>query len=200
MVVLAGLTGGGADRIVLAGVAGTKLFAALTSFIVFSSADAQQTRGVLFWLLGSFGGVDWYDVIFCTVVCVLTLIVCLSQSNGLDAFAFGEHAAAALGVAVGQVRVVLLGCTALLTAVLVSVAGAIGFVGLVLPHVARLLVGASHARLIRAVAVAGAVFMVWVDSAARTIFAPQELPIGVLTALIGVPVFVLILLSRTRNQ
>ncbi|MGW0159798.1 FecCD family ABC transporter permease [Mycobacterium sp. NPDC003323] len=200
VVVLAGLTGGGADRIMLAGVAGTQLFAALTSFIVFSSADAQQTRGVLFWLLGSFGGVDWYDVICCAVVCGLTSVVCLSQSNALDAFAFGEHAAAALGVAVGRVRVVLLGCTALLTAVLVSVAGAIGFVGLVLPHAARLLVGASHARLIPVVAVAGAVFMVWVDAAARTIFAPQELPIGVLTALIGVPVFVLILLRRWRNR
>lgn len=200
VVLLAGVTGGGPDRIMLAGVAATQLFAALTSFIVFSSADAQQTRGVLFWLLGSFGGVGWGDVIGCAAVCLLTWAVCISQSNALDAFAFGESAAAALGVDVGQVRVVLLGCTAMLTAVLVSVAGAIGFVGLVLPHAARLLVGASHIRLIPVVAVVGAIFMVWVDAAARTIFAPQELPVGVLTALIGVPVFVLILWRRKRRR
>lgn len=200
VVVLAGVTGGGPDRIMLAGVAGTQLFAALTSFIVFSSADAQQTRGVLFWLLGSFGGVGWSDVIGCGAICLLTCAVCLSQSNALDAFAFGESAAGALGVDVGQVRVLLLGCTAMLTAVLVSVAGAIGFVGLVLPHAARLLVGASHVRLIPVVAVVGAVFMVWVDAAARTVFAPQELPVGVLTALIGVPVFVLILWRRKRRR
>lgn len=200
VVLLAGVTGGGPDRIMLAGVAATQLFAALTSFIVFSSADAQQTRGVLFWLLGSFGGVGWQDVISCGAVCLLTWAVCISQSNALDAFAFGESAAAALGVPVGQVRVLLLGCTAMLTAVLVSVAGAIGFVGLVLPHAARLLVGASHVRLVPVVAVTGAVFMIWVDAAARTIFAPQELPVGVLTALIGVPVFVLILWRRKRRR
>jgi iron complex transport system permease protein len=189
---------GGQDRVVLAGVAGTQLFSALTSVVVFSSANAQQTRGVLFWLLGSLGGASWHQVAMCGLVCAACLGVCWLQSDALDAFAFGRDAAAALGVSVRRVRIILLMTTALLTAVLVSVAGAIGFVGLVLPHAARMIVGPSHRRLLPVTAVAGAVFLVWVDAAARTVFAPQELPVGVVTALVGVPIFMWILARRKR--
>ena len=97
-----------------------------------------------------------------------------------------------------RVRVLLMVTTALLTAVLVSAAGAIGFVGLVLPHAARLIVGPTHRRLLLVTALTGAIFLVWVDTVARTLFAPQELPVGVVTALVGVPIFVLILARRKR--
>ncbi|WP_293022486.1 iron chelate uptake ABC transporter family permease subunit, partial [Mycolicibacterium sp.] len=97
-----------------------------------------------------------------------------------------------------RVRAVLLATTALLTAVLVSAAGAIGFVGLVLPHAARMIVGPSHRRLLPVTAITGAIFLVWVDAAARTVFAPQELPVGVVTALVGVPIFMWILARRRR--
>lgn len=200
VLILAAAAGGGQDRVVLAGVAGTQLFSAITSFIVFSSADAQQTRGVLFWLLGSLGGANWDQVALCGAVCALGLVVCWTQSDALDAFAFGHDAAASLGVAVMRVRVLLLVTTALLTAVLVSAAGAIGFVGLVLPHAARIIVGPAHRRLLVVTALAGAIFLVWVDTAARTVFAPQELPVGVVTALVGVPIFVLILARRKRPR
>jgi iron complex transport system permease protein len=90
--------------------------------------------------------------------------------------------------------------TALLTAVLVSAAGAIGFVGLVLPHAARMIVGPSHRRLLPVTAITGAIFLVWVDAGARTVFAPQELPVGVVTALVGVPIFMWILARRRRIQ
>lgn len=200
VLILAAAAGGGQDRVVLAGVAGTQLFSAITSFIVFSSADAQQTRGVLFWLLGSLGGANWDQVALCGAVCALGLVICWTQSDALDAFAFGHDAAASLGVAVMRVRVLLLATTALLTAVLVSAAGAIGFVGLVLPHAARIIVGPAHRRLLVVTALAGAIFLVWVDTAARTVFAPQELPVGVVTALVGVPIFVLILARRKRPR
>lgn len=200
VLILAAAAGGGQDRVVLAGVAGTQLFSAITSFIVFSSADAQQTRGVLFWLLGSLGGANWDQVALCGAVCALGLVICWTQSDALDAFAFGHDAAASLGVAVMRVRVLLLVTTALLTAVLVSAAGAIGFVGLVLPHAARIIVGPAHRRLLVVTALAGAIFLVWVDTAARTVFAPQELPVGVVTALVGVPIFVLILARRKRPR
>ncbi|NLU82675.1 iron chelate uptake ABC transporter family permease subunit [Rhodococcus sp. HNM0569] len=185
--------GGGTSRIVLAGVAGTQLFSALTSFIVISSADAEQTRGVLFWLLGSLGGADWTLVTAGAVVLVAVLAVCLAHAPALDAFTFGNSAASALGVSVVRVRTTLLVATALLTAVLVAAAGAIGFVGLVVPHAARFLVGATHTRLLPAAALAGALFMVWVDAVARTVFEPQEVPVGVVTALVGVPAFAVIL-------
>jgi iron complex transport system permease protein len=193
---LAGLAGGGTDRIVLAGVAGTQLFAALTSFIVLSSANPEQTRGVVFWLLGSLAGAGWSDVLVAAVVCGGALVLCLVHAQALDAFAFGEDAAAALGIHVRRIRALLLAVTALLTATLVACAGAIGFVGLVVPHAARLLTGPGHRRVLPMSALAGAVFLVWVDTVARTVLDPQELPVGVVTALVGVPAFALILARR----
>ena len=196
VLLLAAVAGGGAARVILAGVAGTQLFSALTSFIVTSSANAQQTRGVLYWLFGSLGGAEWNDVVVCGAVCLLGLIVCLACAPSLDAFAFGQDAATALGVSVGWLRAVLLTITALLTATLVSAAGAIGFVGLVLPHAARLLVGPGHRVLLPTTALVGAIFLVWVDTLARTVLDPQELPVGVVTALVGVPAFAVILYQR----
>lgn len=191
--------GGSMDRVVLSGVAAMQLFSALTSFIVLTSADAETTRGVLFWLLGSLSGAGWSDVLLCTAVLCLVLAVCLANTTTLDAFAFGEEAAANLGVHVGRARVLLLCVTALLTAVLVSSSGAIGFVGLVLPHAARALTGSAHARLLPVTALAGAVFLVWVDTVARTALDPQEIPVGVVTALIGVPAFVAVLYRARRK-
>ncbi|MCK1798741.1 iron chelate uptake ABC transporter family permease subunit [Streptomyces sp. XM4193] len=191
--------GGSTDRVVLSGVAVMQLFAALTSFTVLTSADAETTRGVLFWLLGSLTGADWGQVLLCAVVLAAALVVCLGHARTLDAFAFGEEAAAGLGVRVARTRLVLLCTTALLTAVLVSCAGAIGFVGLVLPHATRVLTGSGHARLLPATALTGAVFLVWVDTLARTVLDPQEVPVGVVTALVGVPAFVAVLYRGRRR-
>ncbi|RKN04632.1 FecCD family ABC transporter permease [Streptomyces radicis] len=190
--------GGAPDRVVLSGVAAMQLFSALTSFVVMTGADAETTRGVLFWLLGSLGGADWTDVWLCLAVLLAVLVVCLGHGRTLDAFAFGQDAAASLGVSVARTRLILLCATALLTGALVSTAGAIGFVGLVLPHAARALTGPGHGRLLPACALAGAVFLVWADTLARTALDPQEVPVGVVTSLIGVPAFVLVLF-RTRR-
>ncbi|MFF0815930.1 FecCD family ABC transporter permease [Rhodococcus sp. NPDC003318] len=197
---LAAGAGGGTAKVLLAGVAGTQLFSALTSFVVMSSADAEQTRGVLFWLLGSLSGADWTDVALCGAVTVVGVTVCLAVASSLDAMTFGNSSAASLGVPVGTIRTLLLTVTALITAALVSAAGAIGFVGLVLPHAARFLVGPRHSRLLPATALIGAIFMVWVDAVARTVFAPQEIPVGVVTALIGVPAFALVLFRMGRTS
>ncbi len=200
VLLLAAGAGGTPDRVVLAGVAATQLFSALTSFIVTSSADAEQTRGVLFWLLGSLSGAGWSDVVTCGIVSLAGLVICIALAPALDAFAFGEDAAASLGISVRWVRLVLLVVTALITATLVSAAGAIGFVGLVLPHAARAVVGPGHRLLLPATALIGAIFLVWVDTVARTVFSPQELPVGVVTALVGVPAFAVILYRRKRPQ
>jgi iron complex transport system permease protein len=199
VLVLAFLAGHSSDRLVLAGIAATQLFAALTSFIVFTAADAEQTRGVLFWLLGSLSSSSWTDVVMCGSTVLFGLSICCANASGLDAFAFGSDAASSLGVDATRIRVVLLAVTALMTALIVSVSGAIGFVGLVLPHFARMIVGVSHRVLLPSAALIGAIFLIWVDTAARTLLDPQELPVGVATALIGVPAFALILL-RNRNR
>lgn len=186
-------TRGGADRTILAGVAASQLFNAATSYIVTTSGNAQQARDVMFWLLGSFGGVRWPEFTLVALVVGSGLVACLLQARILDAFAFGDEAAAALGVQVGRARLALFALTALMTATIVSMVGSIGFVGLVVPHAARFVVGPLHLRLLPACAVAGAVFMVLADIAARALIPQQVLPIGVVTALVGVPVFSLIL-------
>ncbi|MCX0274871.1 iron chelate uptake ABC transporter family permease subunit [Nocardia zapadnayensis] len=200
VLLLARLAGGSNDRVILAGVASTQLFSALTSFVIFAFADSDETRGVMFWLLGSLEGVRWDDVRLCAVVVLLGTAMCVYFAHALDAFAFGDDVAASLGISVGKIRLMLLVVTAVITATLVSVAGAIGFVGLVLPHAARFLLGPRHSRLIPATALLGAVFMVWVDAVSRVAFAPTPLPVGVGTALVGVPAFIVILSRRRRKQ
>lgn len=195
---LAAGAGGGADRIILAGVAGSQLFNALTSYIVTTSANAEQARGVMFWLLGSLSGVRWPDVYLAAPVALIGFAVSMFFARALDAFAFGVDAAAALGIAVNRVRVILLGSTALMTAAMVSIVGSIGFVGLVIPHAARFLVGPSHGRLLPASAIIGAIFMVAADIVSRIIIPQQILPIGVVTALFGAPAFALILYKARR--
>ncbi|MFE7270565.1 FecCD family ABC transporter permease [Streptomyces sp. NPDC057623] len=199
VLLLSHVLGGSMDRVVLSGVAAMQLFSALTSFVILTSADAETTRGVLFWLLGSLSGADWGQVLLCAVVLAAVLALSLGYARTLDAFAFGDDAAAGLGVRVARTRLVLLCATALLTAALVSCAGAIGFVGLVLPHATRALTGPGHARLLPVTALTGAVFLVWVDTVARTVLDPQEVPVGVVTSLIGVPAFVAVL-YRGRSK
>ncbi|PRW64931.1 FecCD family ABC transporter permease [Actinopolyspora mortivallis] len=194
------LVGSTPDRMILAGVAAMQLFSALTSFIVMSAADAEQTRSVLFWLLGSLGGTGWEEVWPCLGVLLVVLAVCLLKAPALDAFTFGHDAAAALGVSVTRTRTSLLIATALLTATLVSAAGAIGFVGLVLPHAARMLVGPGHRRLLPTTVLVGAIFLVWIDTVARTMLDPQEIPVGVMTSLIGVPAFAVVLYRSRKTR
>ncbi len=147
----------------------------------------------MFWLLGSFGGVRWPEFALSSVVVSLGLVACLFYGRILDAFAFGDEAAAALGVDVGRARLGLFAITAVMTATIVSMVGSIGLVGLVVPHAARFLVGPLHGRLLPACAVVGAIFMVLADVASRVLIPGQSLPIGVVTALVGVLLFALIL-------
>lgn len=189
----------GPNHTILAGVAASQLFNALTSYIVTTSGNAQQARDVMFWLLGSFGGVRWPDFQLLLLVVLVCLAVCIWMGRALDAFTFGDEDAAALGVPVGRIRLILFGVTALLTATIVSMVGAIGFVGLVVPHAARYVVGPLHLRLLPACAVIGAVFMVVADIVSRVIADQQTVPIGVVTALVGVPFFAIIL-YRARPQ
>ena len=191
--------GGSGERIILCGVAGSQLFNALTSYIVTTSANAEQARGILFWLLGSLSGVRWPDVYLSVPIALAGFIICMAHVRALDAFAFGTDAAASLGIAVRRVQIVLFGMTAAMTASVVSMVGSIGFVGLVIPHAARFLVGPGHERLLPATALGGAIYMVGADIVSRVIIPQQILPIGVVTALFGAPAFAIIL-YRVRGN
>ncbi|GAA1763143.1 putative F420-0 ABC transporter permease subunit [Agromyces humatus] len=183
-------------RTVLAGLAVASVFGAVTSLIIFWSATGDSYREILNWLLGSLSGADWTSVAIAGGAVIVIGMPLLTSAKTLDAFAFGDTAAAALGVHVGRSRALLLTATALLTGALVAVSGSIGFVGLILPHGVRLIVGSRHRALLPLSALAGAIFLVWVDTGARTLFDPRELPVGILTALIGGPVFALLLLRN----
>lgn len=184
---------------VLAGVAVTSVFGAITSLVIFWSATNDSYREILNWLLGSLSGTDWTSVAIAGGALLVVGAPLIASARTLDAFAVGESGAAALGVHVARSRALLLGGTALLTGALVAVSGSIGFVGLVLPHAVRLVIGPSHRALLPLSAIAGAIFLVWADTGARTLFDPRELPVGILTALIGGPVFAWLLLRSRRN-
>ena len=184
------------SRTVLAGVAVSSLAAALTSFVIFWTATGDSYREILGWLLGSLAGARWPAVAIALGAIVVVGIPLTAAARTLDAFAFGDTAAASLGVSVERTRWILLVATALLTGAMVSVSGSIGFVGLVLPHAVRLVVGAGHRALLPLSGLLGAVFLIWADTVARTLFDPRELPVGIVTAIVGVPLFVLLLLRR----
>ena len=188
----------GTGQIILAGIAGSQVFNALTAFLITKSASSEQARGIMFWLLGNLSGVRWPSVWLAVPVAVVGLAVCLWHRRALDAFTFGSDSAASLGIPVRRVQFVLVACAALVTAVMVSIVGSIGFVGLVIPHAVRLLLGTGHSRLLPASALGGALFLIAADVLSRTLIKGQVIPVGVVTALVGAPVFALILIGR-RN-
>ena len=185
-------------RAVLAGLAVSQLAAAATSFVIFWTATGDSYREILSWLLGSLAGATWPSVAIAGGALLVVGSVVLVTGGRLDAFAFGDTAAAALGIDVDRTRWTLMTLVALLTGAMVAVSGAIGFVGLVLPHAVSVVTGPTHRRLLPVAALTGATFLVWADTLARTVFAPRELPVGIVTALVGVPVFA-VLLRRGRG-
>ncbi|WP_417579612.1 putative F420-0 ABC transporter permease subunit [Pelagibacterium sp.] len=185
-----------ASRAILAGLAVSALAAALTSFLIFWTATGDSYREILSWLMGSLAGTRWSDTGLALIALGLVGMPLIVSGRILDGFVFGDTAAHALGIDVERTRWIMLAGTALLTGVLVAMSGAIGFVGLILPHAVRLIAGGRHRHLLPLAALAGAVFMVWTDTAARTLFDPRELPVGIVTAMIGAPAFFLILLRN----
>lgn len=189
------------SRTVLAGVAIAYLCSAYTSVVVIMSGQSDAARRVLSWTLGSLAGIRWESAWVLLVTVLLCVALCCSQAERLDGFTFGETSAASLGVPVARVRWLLMVVTALATAVTVAYAGAIGFIGLVVPHLVRPLTSPRHRVLLPLSAVVGAVLLLWADTAARSVVSNQEIPIGAVTALVGVPVLIGLMLrtnGRTR--
>lgn len=183
-------------RTVLAGLAVSSLAAAITSLVIFWTVTGDSYREILGWLLGSLSGARWPSVAIAFGAILIAGVPIVIGGRVLDAFAFGDTTAASLGVNVTTTRWVLLTASALLTGAMVSVSGSIGFVGLVLPHAVRLIAGPRHRSLLPLSALVGAIFLVWADTLARTLFDPRELPVGIVTAIIGAPVFALLLARR----
>jgi len=187
-------------RLVLAGIAVSYLFAALTSMLIFISEQSQTARIALFWMLGALGGARWDQLGLPAILLGAGLVYLLAQARPLNLLLFGDETATSMGVPPDRLRRVLFVVVALLTGTSVALAGGVGFVGLVIPHAARMAVGSDHRRVLPLAALVGALFLLWADVLARLVIQPRELPIGVITALVGAPVFALLLRSRLRGS
>lgn len=186
-------------RLVLAGVAVGYVLSAVTSFLILRASDpGGGAAAALAWLAGSLGGAKWEYLGVPSAVLIGTLVLLMLQARPLNALLAGEETATGLGVNVGRFRLQLFVITSLLVGTVVAISGAIGFVGLMIPHVVRLFVGADHRRVLPIAALLGGVYLVLVDLVGRTIIAPIELPVGIVTAAVGGPFFLWLL--RRRGQ
>ena len=187
------------SSVVLAGVVIASMGSALTGLLIFWNSTGDTFADVMAWLLGSLSGSTWRTAATGLLAVAILLPPLVLAAPVLDAFAFGDDTAALSGVNVRSARYVLLALASLLTGAVVSVSGAIGFVGLVLPHAIRMLVGPGHRALLPLSALAGALFLLTTDSLARSIVEPREIPVGIVTALVGAPIFAVLMIRRSAR-
>ncbi|MDT0393719.1 FecCD family ABC transporter permease [Streptomyces edwardsiae] len=187
-------------RLVLAGVAIGQFLSGFTSYLVLQAGDEQQTQGVLFWLMGSLGGANWPLLAVPAVAVVAAGLWLQARARGLNALLMGDETAAGVGIDVTRLRRELFTVTSMLTGVLVAVSGAIAFVALMVPHICRLVLGGDHRRLLPLSALFGALLLVVVDILCRTAMDTQELPISVVTSLIGAPTLLYLLDRRLGSD
>lgn len=186
-------------RLLMAGIAISAILSGVTSLIIFSAPNEHGIRSVLFWLSGSLAGAKWEYLTIPSLVVLVCLAVLLAQYRSLNSMLMGEESASTLGVNTVQFRKLLLVITALLTGVIVAISGSIGFVGLMMPHIVRVIVGSDHRRVLPVSALMGAIFLIWADALARLSFAPEELHIGIITALCGGPFFIWLMLRSSYS-
>lgn len=183
-------------RLILVGVAVSAMFSAFTNYIVYTAPDDAAVREATFWMLGGLGSAKWEDLPVLTVLILPSFVIFMVLSRPLNAMMMGDSSAVTLGVDLNLVRRLLILITSLLTAASVAVSGCIGFVGLVIPHILRAITGADHRKLIPLATLCGAIFMIWVDVGARMVAQPAELPVGIITAFLGAPLFLWMVKAR----
>ncbi len=186
-------------RLILSGIGVGYVFSGITSFITLTSSNKQLAGQILSWTLGSLARASWFDLTLPSLILLTVTIYLILQARNLNALVIGDETATTLGINVGNFRRQLFILTALVTGIMVAVSGTIGFIGLMIPHIVRLIVRSDHRRVLPISVFAGSIFLIWVDLIARTAFSPIELPVGVITSILGGPFFLLMLL-RVRRE
>lgn len=186
-------------RMILAGVALGTLFSAVTSYLTIST-EAHSVVSILFFLLGSVSAATMTSLIGPAIALLIAVIIAAACARPLNALMTGDESAASLGIDPTRLRALMLVVASLLTGAIVSVAGGIGFVGLVIPHLARIAVGADHRRMLPVTVLGGAVFLMLADLLARTVAMPTEIPLGILTAFVGAPFFLWLMRGRRADE
>lgn len=186
-------------QLLLSGVAVSMIMDGVTGIIRLSAPNALGLHNAEFWMSGSLAGARWGFLTLPLAVLLLCMAVLMINYRGLNLLLLGEESAGTLGLNVKRLQKLLILVASLMAGVTVAVSGSIGFVGLMVPHFTRLLVGGDHRRVLPVSALLGGILVVWVDVAARMVIAPEELPVGILTAIIGGPIFIVLLKRKPKG-
>ncbi|OLP62042.1 ABC transporter permease [Xaviernesmea oryzae] len=191
-------SGRSAERLILSGVAVAFVATALSNLLIYLG-DPRAVQSVVFWMLGGLGLAQWPHLLYPALVLFVSLVWLILRAREINGLAMGDETAATLGLPVARLRAQLFTVTALLTGVMVAFSGAIGFIGLMVPHIVRLFAGSDHVRVIPLSAAFGSVALVLADLAARTLMAPEDMPVGVITGFVGGIGFILLISRRNRG-
>ena len=184
-------------KLVLAGTAVGSVCLAFSNFALYIANNKNSADTIIRWMFGSLAGADWNNAIVCICIMVVGSIILWSQYRNLNLMLLGDEVSITLGADLRKIRFVYIAITATMVGFSVYAAGIIGFVGLVIPHAVRVIVGTNHKYLIPTTGLVGAIFLIWADVISRIIMRYSELPIGILVSLIGAPCFIYLLLKRT---
>ncbi len=184
------------NTLLLSGIAVGQLFTAIMSFLMV--IHTKDVNKIIFWTLGSFSSKGWDELIPITVPVLFSIAVLNFFSRDLNVMLTGEESARSMGIEVERVKLTILVICAFMTAMVVSVSGIIGFIGLIIPHIIRLVIGPDHRILLPSSALVGGIFMIFADTIARTIISPTEVPVGIITAMFGAPFFLYLLLKKKK--
>lgn len=187
-------------KLILIGMGMTGVFSALTMMIIYGAKHEAQVRSAMFWLLGSFAGIQWSDLPLTAIIVTLFMLYIYVFNQDLDVLLLGNHEAAQMGLSVKQLQLSIVVISSIVIATLVSKVGVVGFIGLIIPHLARIIGGPKHKHTLLFSALIGSIVMIWSDVLSRALYSPEEIPIGVLTSLLGAPLFIWIIMNRYKHN
>ena len=187
-------------KLILIGMGMTGVFSALTMMIIYGAKHEAQVRSAMFWLLGSFAGIQWSDLPLTAIIITLFMLYIYTFNQDLDVLLLGNHEAAQMGLSVKQLQLSIVVISSIVIATLVSKVGVVGFIGLIIPHLARIIGGPKHKYTLLFSALIGSIVMIWSDVLSRALYSPEEIPIGVLTSLLGAPLFIWIIMNRYKHN
>ena len=187
-------------KLILIGMGMTGVFSALTMMIIYGAKHEAQVRSAMFWLLGSFAGIQWGDLPLTAIIVILFMLYIYMFNQDLDVLLLGNHEAAQMDLSVKQLQLSIVIISSVVIATLVSKVGVVGFIGLIIPHLARIIGGPKHKHTLLYSALIGSIVMIWSDVLSRALYSPEEIPIGVLTSLLGAPLFIWIIMNRYKHN
>ena len=187
-------------KLILIGMGMTGVFSAITMMIIYGAKHEAQVRSAMFWLLGSFAGIQWNDLPLTAIIITLFMLYIYMFNQDLDVLLLGNHEAAQMGLSVKQLQLSIVIISSIVIATLVSKVGVVGFIGLIIPHLARIIGGPKHKHTLLFSALIGSIVMIWSDVLSRALYSPEEIPIGVLTSLLGAPLFIWIIMNRYKHN